>query len=277
MAILPGVPGIEVAVIVGDMPAREWLLNTKQHHDAEQYHTPVTTSYIESKSEHRFAICVSINTEHMLPLINYQLPEGTDFIGFNVTIDGVFFGNFGAELDIRSPITFSYLPVKTPNGGMGQQYPVFANIVTVEEADSQKVKDDKARAQNMGIIHIRVYALKLTEGVKECPDPIHNPLDMELAHKATITYGAELTHRTRYEMESADNEEAKRQTANGLGLLGEFVFRYTSQRPIEGENGFEIPEPLTSESTPLPLPCCHYPETQMANGAPLVDITGDDE
>ncbi|KAF9777163.1 hypothetical protein IL306_004562 [Fusarium sp. DS 682] len=297
MAVLPGVPGIEARIVVNGKPAQEWPMKdkTKRPVDAKDSKAPITANYVESASQCRFAIRLTLGAGLMAPSSSYKLPEATDVIGFRVTIDGVYFATFGVDLTDHSPYDFEYAIVKMPNGTLERKYPVFSNIVSVEEADSDKIKADMARVQNMGTIHIVAYAMReTTEAMEYSGQPDSLP-GMELAHKATILHGPGLTHGTTYKNEPVN--EADRQSPHpfsvSLATLGEFLFRYGANRKsitqnywasllnstglVEGKNGFELPETLPFEPGPRLLTQRKYNETKMANGTPLLDLTGDDD
>ncbi|KAF4449962.1 hypothetical protein F53441_6881 [Fusarium austroafricanum] len=285
MAILPALPGVEVRVVVGGEPAREWPMpyDPEALWNSEHPEVPRTINYIESMSGSRFSVTASLYSGHGISdpapaHANQAFPEGTDMVAFRVTIDGVFFHSFGIYINETDTKVFGDRYFRMPNGNIRKQFPVFSNIITTEEASRAAIEADTARIRTLGKIDIVVSAIQVTGEMPNIAYPNDSAAspDMEVAMKVHNLYAQHLTHATQYEEEPQDGTPGLK-TYNKLATLGEFQFQYSSHRPVVGRNGFTLAEPMPAvESTNL-LPQHHYPEEEMADGTPMVDLTGNDE
>ncbi|KAF5715709.1 hypothetical protein FMUND_6718 [Fusarium mundagurra] len=284
MAVLPGVPGIEVRIVVNGLPTEEWPFedNKKREVDEEDVKTnehelghvgskdpqlPTSRNYIRSKSGCQFGVRTTLSDDFETK----NLPSGADGIVLCIHIDGVIFDSSLIPLGSRRTQNWLYALIKSDDGTMKRKYPVFSDIVSVEDPDNDKIKADMARVKQMGNIRIRVLAVKMNEPGIFAAETRDRP-DMEIAYKATILHGQGLTHGTTYKDEDTDESDCQRSTAayspTVLGQLGTFIFRYSANPPRNVKKG----EP--ESCVPIKR---KYEEVKMPDGRYVLDLTGDDD
>ncbi|CZR49472.1 uncharacterized protein FPRO_15832 [Fusarium proliferatum ET1] len=284
MAVLPGVPSIEVRILVNGLPTEEWPFQgniareasegdiKKDEHKAgpagsEDAPLPTRHSYIVSKSGCRFGDSLTSSSD----LKTSSLPAMTGGIGIEIHIDGTFYSRFLVDLQNHETQKWNYAHVKTQDGTIKREYPVFSDILSglyIEDRDNDNTKADMVRVKTMGTIRLTVCAVASEKSViYEVTTPPMRP-EMELAHKATIIHGQGLTHGTTFKNENTDGTNRKRPGGTILRYLGEFVYRYSAHPPKEAKK-HEL-----DSSVPAKL---KYEEVKMPDGRSLVDLTGDDE
>ncbi|PNP78564.1 hypothetical protein FNYG_08112 [Fusarium nygamai] len=282
MAVLPGVPGIDVRIVVNGLPTEEWPFgeNKKRKVDEEDVKTnehelghvgskdpqlPTSSNYIQSKSGCQFWVRATLSDDFETG----KLPPEADGIAFHIYIDGVIFGTGFIPLGTRLTRNWGCAFVKSDDGTMKRQYPVFSDIVSVEDTDNYKIRADMARVKEMGTIHIWVSAVKLNQPGILAARTRDRP-DMEMAYKATILHGEGLTHGTTYkdeDIKDSDNQRAA-YSPSLLGRLGNFIFRYSANPPGKVKKG----EPESCIPTKR-----KYEEGKMPDGRSVLDLTGDDD
>ncbi|KAF5684394.1 hypothetical protein FDENT_6743 [Fusarium denticulatum] len=282
MAVLPGVPGIDVRIVVNGLPTEEWPFeeNKKREVGKEDVKTnehklghvrsegpqlPTSSNYIQSKSGCQFWVRATLSNDFE----SSNLPAGADGITFQIYIDGVVFGTGSIPLGTRMTRNWDCAFVKSDHGTMKLRYPVFSDIVSVEDTDNDKIRADMARVKEMGTIHIWVSAVKMNQPSILAAKARDRP-DMEMAYKATILHGEGLTHGTTYKDEDIEDSNSQRAAylTSLLGRLGNFIFRYSANPPRKGKKG----EPESC------IPAKRkYEEVKMLDGRSVLNLTGDDD
>ncbi|KAF5637187.1 hypothetical protein F52700_4924 [Fusarium sp. NRRL 52700] len=288
MAVLPGVPGIEVRIIVDRVPTQEWPFegSTKGEVKKEDIETgekkvdpagsddarlPTSHNYIVSKSGCRFGVSLTMTPDLEIS----SLPTTTNAIGIYVHIDGPFFARFLVDLErykpqrcTRKALKMEYTLVITEDGTIKREYPVLSDIISVEDLDSDKTKEDMAGVKTMGIIRVTVLAVKTEDlGTYAVTKSPMRP-EMELAHKATILHGEGLTHGTTFTKEDIDDTDSQRDGGTILRELCEFIYKYSAHSPEDTKN-HEL-----DSSVP---PKRKYEEMKMPDARSVLDLTGDDD
>ncbi|RKL26950.1 hypothetical protein BFJ72_g13472 [Fusarium proliferatum] len=288
MAVLPGVPGIEVRILVNGLPTEEWPFKGNITREAseediktdepkagpegsEDAHLPTRHSYIVSKSGCRFGVSLTLSPD----LKTSSLPAMTGGIGIEIHIDGTFYNRFLVDLQTHEPKLWNYRPqiwdsarVRTQDGTIKREYPVFSDILSVEDRDNDKTEADMVRVKTMGTIRLTVCAVKSEKSVTYEVTTPPMQTEMELAHKATILHGQGLTHGTTFENEDTDDTGRKRPGGTILRYLGEFVYKYGAHSPEE------LKELELASSAQAKM---KYEEVKMPDGRSLIDLTGDDD
>ncbi|KAF5611757.1 uncharacterized protein FTJAE_14162 [Fusarium tjaetaba] len=265
MAVLPGVPGIDVRIVVNGVPTEEWPFeeNKKREVDeedakaneqklghvrSEDPQLPTSSNYIQSKSGCRFWVRATLSDDFETS----KMPPGADGIAFQIYIDGVIFGT-GFSLGTRSTRNWDCAFVKSDDGIMKRHYPVFSDFVSVEDTDNDKINADMARVREMGTIHIWVLTVKLNQPRTLTAQTRDRP-DMEMAYKAE-------------DIEDSDSRMAA-YLPSLLGRLGNFIFRYSANPPGKVKKGEpELCIPIKRK----------YEEVKMPDGRSVLDLTGDDD
>ncbi|KAF5529801.1 hypothetical protein FMEXI_13919 [Fusarium mexicanum] len=288
MAVLPGVPGIEVRIVVDGLPTQEWPFEENKKREvsdkdvkadehkvgsvaSKDAHLPTTHNYIVSKTGCHFGVSLALSPD----LKTSSLPATTDAIGIHIHIDGTFFDRFLVGFEHLKPQKWNYMPptwdfklVKTEDGTTKRECPVFSDIVSVEDPDGDKTEADMARVKTMGTIRLTVWAAKRGEAgsyeVTETP----KRSEMELAHKATILHGEGLTHGTTFKDGDIDESDRQRFEATVLKKLGEFIYKYSAHSPEEAKK-LEMDSSVPSKRK--------YEEVKMPDGRCVLDLTGDDD
>ncbi|KAF5531112.1 hypothetical protein FNAPI_13384 [Fusarium napiforme] len=250
MAVLPGVPGINVRIVVNGLPTEEWPFEENKKREAdedakanehklghvgsEDPQLPTSSNYIQSKSGCRFWVRATLSDDFE----HSNMPPGADGIAFQIYIDGEIFGTGSIPLGTRLTRNWDCAFVKSDDGMMKRHYPVFSDIVSVEDTDNDKINADMARVREMGTIHIWVLAVKLNQPRTLAAQTRDRP-DMEMAYKATILHGDGLTHGTTYKVEDIEDSDSQMAAYSPslLGRLGNFVFRYSANPPVKVKNG----------------------------------------
>ncbi|KLO82019.1 Uncharacterized protein LW93_4891 [Fusarium fujikuroi] len=246
MAVLPGVPGIEVRILVNGLPTEEWPfkgnitreasegdIKTDEHKAGppgmEDARLPTRHSYIVSKSGCRFGVSLTLSSD----LKTSSLPAMTGGIGIEIHIDGTFYSRFLVDLQNHEPQKRNYRPqiwnsarVKTQDGIIKREYPVFSDILSVEDRDNDKTEADMVRVKTMGTILLQ------------------------------------------FKNEDTDETDRKRPGGTILRYLGEFIYKYGAHSPEEPKE-HELDSSVQAKMK--------YEEVKMPDGRSLVDLTGDDD
>ncbi|KAF5703405.1 hypothetical protein FGLOB1_9100 [Fusarium globosum] len=288
MAVLPGVPGTEVRILVNGLLTEEWPfegnitreaseedIKTDEHKagppGSEDARLPTRNSYIVSKSGCRFGVSVTLTPD----LKTSSLPDKTVDIGIEIHIDGTFCDRFLVDLQSHEPQKRNYrpqiwdsAPVRTQGGTIKREYLILSEILSVEDRDNDKTEADMFRVKTMGTIRLTVCAVTSEKSVTYEVTALPMRPEMELAHKATILHGQGLTHGTTFKNEDTGESDSKRSGGKILRNLGEFVYKYSSRAPEEARK-YETDSSVQAKTK--------YGEVKMPDGRSLVDLIGDDD
>ncbi|CVL13820.1 uncharacterized protein FPRN_15032 [Fusarium proliferatum] len=244
MAVLPGVPGIEVRILVNGLPTEEWPfegnitteasegdIKTDEHKASpaglEDAPLPTRHSYIVSKSGCRFGVSLALSPD----LKTSSLPAMTGGIGIEIYIDGTFYNRF-----------------------------------PIDDHDNDKIEADMACVKTMGTIRLTVCAITAEKSVVyEVTETPMRPA-RELAHKTTILHGQGFTRGTTWvENEDTDGTDCKRSGGTILRICVSVPIRIAHIGAKANELDLSVEAKMKHE------------EVRMPDGKSLVDLTGHDD
>ncbi|CVL07090.1 uncharacterized protein FMAN_15258 [Fusarium mangiferae] len=140
-----------------------------------------------------------------------SLPDMTGGIGIEIYIEGTFYNRFLVDLQNHETQKWNSTRVKTQDGTTKREYPVFSDILSVEDRDNDKTEADMGRVQTMGTIRLTVCA---------------------------VTFNNEDT----------DDTDRKRPGGTILRYLCEFVYKYGAHSP-EGPKKHELDSSVQAKMT----------------------------
>ncbi|KAI0112058.1 hypothetical protein GGR51DRAFT_54338 [Nemania sp. FL0031] len=195
MAIIQGLPGVEVTVFTNGRTAREYddLSGLGERDHCQQ----VATKYIECKDNELFRIHLKVTDEYPWGLKNY-------FLNFAVAIDGIWArGELCWQKDTEEQDwekNISYRVVKTPEDPARYVYQefVFPKIIKFDDATDEQHASGVDMMERLGTIQVKVYrAIPQGSGLVTVPVGEHSKdfiVSQEVAKCKTLSHRIKFTH-----------------------------------------------------------------------------------
>ncbi|KAK7936126.1 hypothetical protein PG985_001621 [Apiospora marii] len=194
MAILEEVPGVQVFVQVKGRIATEYPNPDSQQQQQERTPNgcPVVDRYIESFDNGHFAIVTEVGLTHDFNYKNHAL-------SFHVYVDGRYkVNNCTSKEYVWAGAGRRTVPgpvmLDEKNGKVVQRRLKFSSVTTVEDDQGDRVKRDKKKAKNLGVIEVQVFRIVLREVTSFQTGKATRRQDLELSEKAlkgkVISHGA---------------------------------------------------------------------------------------
>ncbi|KAI0016620.1 hypothetical protein F4780DRAFT_669012 [Xylariomycetidae sp. FL0641] len=163
MAILPGIPGIEVSVSIEGQQAAEYPTSGKPEHLGTRGLSSSVSKLIECKAGEQFTINLKVSDRYEWGLKSH----GLNLAAF---VDGEWVkGELCREHSTRHAPwerTISYRIVKSPSSpsGFASQSFRFLNLRYVNNATDRRARQDRDRAKYLGSIEVKVYRMVESSG-----------------------------------------------------------------------------------------------------------------
>ncbi|KAK8087033.1 hypothetical protein PG994_002007 [Apiospora phragmitis] len=157
MAIIDGVPAIEVTIWIGGRPAFEYA-DPDHNQEPDENGTKMSSKYIESRCGEEFTIHVRINPTydhhqpipHTLNLAAYT--DGQWIRGELCRQNNLHDGPF--RVDIKERVT------KARDGTVFKQAFKFAGVATVDDSSSWRLENEREKVRELGVIELRVFRVQ---------------------------------------------------------------------------------------------------------------------
>ncbi|KAK8133913.1 hypothetical protein PG984_005925 [Apiospora sp. TS-2023a] len=219
MAIIDGVPAIEVTLWIGGRPAFEYA-DPDHNHDAEEHGTKVSSKYIECRNGETFTIHVRVNKTY-----DHQQPV-PHTLNLAVYIDGQWIrGELCREshlkdgpfrTDIKERIA------RAPGGTTVKQAFKFAGVLAIDDNCNWRVENEREKVRDLGVIELRVFRVEELGGSEFNHSSDTTSLS-EIAEKSLK--GRAISHGTQF-----DDDEQSPPGAN-------MVSRYRNVKSLSADSG----------------------------------------
>ncbi|KAF4450365.1 hypothetical protein F53441_6489 [Fusarium austroafricanum] len=276
MAIIPEVRGLEVQILVADNVAKEQPVpnNLARIHRTKNPDTPLAVRCIHSETGKPWSIRVTVSND-------FKLSEGADLIALDIIADGIRFRSpviESSKLSSHHDSVFNYSSRRNNiNGTTQREQPVFSDIHETEEEDAEIVNSDLRRLKNMGTIKVIVACHKLKKKWVADRSLRSESGSMHVAAKAMVLKGEDQTHGTRFTaLGSILDSKKTKISSQRLREVAEFHFCYSAPRHIEVDDAIPKIEPKIEPKTESMQTLRTYPNEELVNGRPLIDLTHED-
>ncbi|KAJ2905265.1 hypothetical protein MKZ38_005967 [Zalerion maritima] len=222
MAVIDGVEGVKVTICVDGQEAAEHAdpnpIDIPAFPGAKQAH-----KYIESHDEQEYFISISTN--------GYLFHSEKQLLLVGVFVDGL--ARSVGRVITRSATTCNILGVEdeTPEGTILLHKFRFSKVTTVEEADEQKIADDKTRAKYLGCIWVMFRRAEFDRLGNATPTEQDKSRDFRFAEKAMkmhLVHDTVLSHGTSFSPPVAGTDRRLLHVKNESPVFAVFSFKYRS-------------------------------------------------
>ncbi|KAK7948209.1 uncharacterized protein PG986_009095 [Apiospora aurea] len=234
MAVIDGVPGIEVTIWIGGRPAFEYG-DPDHSRKPDDAGTKVSSKYIESRRGEGFSIHVRVN-----PTYNHQQPA-PHTLNLAAYIDGQWVrGELCREGSLSNGPFVAIIKerlTKSRSGTTVKQPFKFAGLATIDDTSSWRVENEREQVRELGTIELRVIR------VQELGDSTFKPITktsglVEVAEKSLK--GRAISHGTQFGDDAQSSAEANilpayrdiRRLAGDTGALAIYRFTYRSREGL---------------------------------------------
>ncbi|KAK8107794.1 uncharacterized protein PG998_009807, partial [Apiospora kogelbergensis] len=153
MAIIDGIPGIEVTIWVNGRPAFEYA--DPDHHQVGQAAPKVSSKFIESRGGATFTIHIRVDRNY-----NHRQPS-PHTLNLAAYIDGQWIcGELCREAHLNNGIYRIDIKDRTTQGRDGtvaMQAFKFAEVATVDDASDLRLEIERNKVQDLGVIALQVF------------------------------------------------------------------------------------------------------------------------
>ncbi|KAK6955945.1 hypothetical protein Daesc_003592 [Daldinia eschscholtzii] len=256
MAILSEHPGLEVTVRVNGLTATEYdcSYDLESHVGEDFDEDTLCVKYIESSDDTMYYISLKVTQDYPWGYKDHCLHAV-------VFIDGQWVkAEYCHDINTDSGDWERYVNYRVTEDSRDnfvKQYFRFAPITAVE-GDEQRYQEDRLRAQDIGIINVRIYRAIETGAIDNIPSH-RRPVgaDLELSSEAAQEYG--ITHGTRYsepvQMLSTPSYGDCIHLPEDNGPIAEFYFVYRSREALISQGLMpRDPDSTPEYSSPSPSP-----------------------
>ncbi|KAK8094557.1 hypothetical protein PG997_001242 [Apiospora hydei] len=234
MAVIDGVPGIEVTIWIGGRPAFEYG-DPDHSHKPDDAGAKVSSKYIESRRGEGFSIHVRVN-----PTYHHQQPS-PHTLNLAAYIDGQWVrGELCRENSLSNGPFVAIIKerlTKSRNGTTVKQPFKFAGLATVDDTSSWRVENEREQVRELGTIELRVIRVQELGGSTFNPSTKTSGL-VEVAEKSLK--GRAISHGTQFGDDAQSSAEANilpsyrdvRRLAGDTDALAIYRFTYRSREGL---------------------------------------------